>query len=352
MTDALRAGSRPDAPVVEKVEFERIGEGRGFIGVVARGDVSYQGGQAESRHAPATLIAKLVSADPAIHERMNRYGGYERETLFYKELAAESGIPLPECYYGRFDSKSGLSVLLLEDLSGLREGDEITGCTPNEAVSVAQYLARLHARWWNDQRLRGLDWLIKPPSPERAVRSQEEYRAAWNQSADRLAEIFPSEVFAIAERFGRKLAEYLISSAPRDVTLNHGDCHLGNTFFRDDVNQEGVVLIDWQAAGVRRPASDLAYFLQGSLVIDDRRKHEESLLSCYRESLAEGGVTGYTRDALVGDYRRGLLMSLLESVFAVANLDMDDARDGALLKTIGARMIGIADWECGDLIPE
>ena len=253
LTDALHAGSRPDAPAVEKVEFERIGEGRGFIGVVARATVSYQGGRADSRNAPSTLIAKLVSADPATHERMNRHGGYERETLFYEKLAPESGIPLPECYYGRFDSESGLSVLLLEDLNGLREGDEITGCTRDEAMIVTENLARLHARWWNDQRLRGYRWLIQPSTPERALRSQDGYLAAWNQSEDRLAEIFPPEVFAVAERFGRKMAEYLVSAPPRDVTLNHGDCHLGNLFFRDAANQNGVVLIDWQNAGVRRP---------------------------------------------------------------------------------------------------
>jgi hypothetical protein len=55
---------------------------------------------------------------------------------------------------------------------------------------------------------------------------------------------------------------------------------------------------------------------------------------------------------LIEDYRRGLLRTLIPSVLSVANLDMETPQSRELVQTIGSRMIGIADWDCDDLIPD
>jgi hypothetical protein len=101
---------------------------------------------------------------------------------------------------------------------------------------------------------------------------------------------------------------------------------------------------------VTSPALDIAYFVQGSLPVETRRAHERELLDIYLSTLREIGVTDYSFDQLIEDYRRGLLRTLIPSVLSMANLDMETPESRELVRTIGARMIGIVDWDCGDLI--
>lgn len=345
LTGALRAGGRLRSGEVESLGVEHIGEGRGFAGAIARLNVSYTG----HSDGPSTLVVKLPSVDPSIRQYAIDDGMYRRETMFYRELAVESAIPVPDCYLAHLEPESGDFVLLLEDLAGLREGDEIAGCSVDEAALVVQNLARLHAAWWNDERVSGLEWLVGDgDSSANHAGIQDLYLDAWSRATDILASIFPPEVFAIAERFGPRLAAFLDESSRGHRALNHGDCHLGNMFFRDDE----VVMVDWQNVMMSSPALDTAYFIQGSLPVETRRANEAKLLDVYREALSEQGVTDYPKDRLIDDYRRGLLRTLIVSVLSVANLDMEGPDTRELVQTIGQRMIAIADRDCGELIPD
>lgn len=330
--------------IVDSVTAEQIGQGRGFAGTIRRLSVGYSG----DSEAPPTIVAKSPSADLEIRDYAIRDGMYRRETMFYRELATDSGIPVPDCYFADLDPDSGDFVLLLEDLIALEEGDEIAGCSLEQAALVVRSLARLHARWWNDERVAGLDWLGGDGDTSSGpINLQMLYQDAWSRATDTLADIYPPELFVIAERFGHGLASVLRAAATGNQTLNHGDTHLGNLFFGDD----NVVFTDWQNVMVTSPALDIAYFIQGSLPVEIRRAHERELLDSYLSTLRENGLTDYSHDRLIEDYRRGLLRTLIPSVLSMANLDMETPESRELVQTIGARMIGIADWDCGDLIP-
>lgn len=143
-----------------RTELERLGEGQGFLGDVARVGLELDRDEAG---APRSLIAKL----PTSTNRRNRgfaqmNGAYEREIRFYQELAGRAGVRTPRLYYGAFDPTpwaehgeavarffarlpfwllhpilrflswlSGFSpnryVLLLEDLAPARVGDQVAG---------------------------------------------------------------------------------------------------------------------------------------------------------------------------------------------------------------------------------
>ena len=345
LTAALHANRRlPMMATVESLTLERIGEGRGFAGSIRRLNINYSG----DSELPPTIVAKSPSADLTIRDYAIRDGMYQRETMFYRELACESGIPVPDCYLSDLDPDCGDFVLLLEDLTALEEGDEITGCSLTQAALVVRSLARLHARWWNDGRVAGLDWLRgDADTPKGTNTLQARYQDAWGRATDTLADIYAPEVFIIADKLGGGLSAVLEASASGNQTLNHGDCHLGNLFFWDDE----VVFTDWQNVMVTSPALDIAYFIQGSLPVETRRKHERELLDTYLSTLRENGVTGYSPDQLIEDYRRGLLRTLIPSILSVAHLDMETLESRELVQTIGGRMIGIADWDCDDLIP-
>jgi len=343
LTTALRANDRLGTAEVQAVSVELIGQGRGFAGSIVRLTVRYAG----DTDAPSTMVSKLPSIDPEIRRYAVKDGMYRRETMFYRELAQDSTIIVPDCYYAEHDSVTGDFVLLLEDLTDLQEGNEIVGCSLDQARSVVQSLAQLHATWWNSKQLSRHSWLPGTGDSSASFSAlQDRYREAWNRAADTLALIFPRSTFAIAERFGRGLASVLQAAATGDQTLNHGDTHLGNLFFRDNE----VVFTDWQNVMATSPTLDVAYFIQGSLPVEGRRTHERALLDLYASTLEANGVTNYTSDNLIEDYRRGLLRTLVPSVLSVANLDMDSPETRELVQTIGARMIAIADWDCGDLI--
>jgi len=346
LTAALHANSRlPMRTIVQSLTLERIGQGRGFAGSIRRLNVSYSG----DSEMPLTIVAKSPSTDLTIRDYAIRDGMYQRETMFYRELATEAGIPVPGCYFADLDPDSGDFVLLLEDLTALEEGDEITGCSLAQAALVVRSLARLHARWWNDGRVAGLDWIGRASgAPTENDTVQARYQDAWGRATDTLADIYAPELFMIADKLGTGLAAVLEASASTNQTLNHGDCHLGNIFFRDDE----VVFTDWQDVTVTSPALDIAYFIQGSLPVETRRDNERELLDTYLSTLRENGVTGYSPDHLIEDYRRGLLRTLIPSVLSVANLDMETPQSRELVQTIGGRMIGISDWDCDDLIPD
>ncbi len=345
LTAALHSNRRlPMMTIVKSLTPERIGQGRGFAGSIRRLNVSYS----SDSEMPHTIVAKSPSADLKIRDYAIRDGMYQRETMFYRELATESGIPVPDCYFADLDPDFGDFVLLLEDLIALEEGDEIAGCSLAQAALVVRSLARLHARWWNDGGVAGLDWLGGDADiPTGTKTLQARYQDAWGRTTDTLADIYAPELFMIADKFGDGLSAVLEASASGNQTLNHGDCHLGNLFFRDDE----VVFTDWQNVMVTSPALDIAYFIQGSLPVETRRSHERELLDIYLSTLRENGVTGYSPDQLIEDYRRGLLRTLIPSVLSVANLDMETPQARELVQTISGRMIGIADWDCDDLIP-
>jgi len=68
---------------------------------------------------------------------------------------------------------------------------------------------------------------------------------------------------------------------PRSLpqTLLHGDMHVGNTY---QVGNRGG-LLDWQLMSRGHFMHDVSYYIQTSLSVENRRKHERDLLKYYLE---------------------------------------------------------------------
>ncbi len=246
---------------------------------------------------------------------------------------------MPELYCADFDAATVFFVLFLEDLRTARLGDQISGCSIDDARLVVQNSGVMHARWWNSDRLGQLPWLPRTTDPALAATYQALYLQSWSRISDELRTLFPVQLYEIAERLGPKLVEV--------VTLNHGDCRLGNLSFRDGE----VVSIDWQLVSQARPASDVAYFLMWSLLVEQRRSHERPLLDSYYEALVDGGIQDYSRDQMIEDYRRGMFLNLTRTVNVLANLDVDSDGGKATIDALVPRLVGVVDWDLGALIP-
>lgn len=197
-----------------------------------------------------------------------------------------------------------------------------------------------------------LDWIFSSADPERAAKAGQTYRASWAKISDRIGSEFPVGVSEIADRLGTHFEEVMRPLGEAPVTPIHRDCRFYNLFFRDNGQRTEVVTIDWQTPSISRGAADLAYLLIFCLSVEERRKHEESLLSLYLSGLNGEGVDDYPYEQLVQDYRRGMFRFLVIGVNMFANVDFDNEAGRAVIDIALPRLAGLTDWDCGALIPD
>jgi hypothetical protein len=221
--------------------------------------------------APATVFCKLLPRDPARRAAVAATGMGPREAHFYSRLAAGLSMRVPEAYVAVADDRDGSFFLLLEDLdaSGCAFSDGTTGVSCDAAARALEDLAALHVRFADPVRRRTeAGWVPPPlhdPSYGRAL-----LRIGLEQHPERLS----PEFAAIASRYIDRPDAMHASWQQGPTTVIHGDPHIGNLF--DDRGRVGF--LDWGIISTGTPLRDVSYFLCMALSIEDRRRHERSLL--------------------------------------------------------------------------
>ena len=350
LTEALRRGGAIGDATVTSATHEVLGQGAGFVGQVARVTVTYDHAVAG---APATLIAKMPALDPGARELAGLYGLYEREFRFYRELADQIAFRTPRCYYSAGDAAKVEYVLLLEDLGATgHAGDQVQGCTADEAHLVLRQLALHHAQWWGGERLDRVPWLESGIDIVGGALIQ-----AYPPSCERVLELFgpqlPKAITGIMPGLGPRLVTLM--EPFRDAALStmiHGDYRLDNMFFGNPGSGYELAVLDWQSPNRGWGAYDISYFVYGNVDIATRRAHEMEWLREYHNTLVENGVTGYAFDALHRDYRSSLLASLGIFVINGATLDTANERGRALFDLFFDRLgTAIMDLDALELLP-
>ena len=123
-------------------EVEQFGEGASVVGQVARVHLKHGG-------EPKSIIAKFPSPAPENRGVAALYDMYGREVRFYRDTADRVQMRTPTCYFGAHNPDTNDFVLLLEDLKAFRIGDQVAGCSADDARRVVRALARFHASGWN-----------------------------------------------------------------------------------------------------------------------------------------------------------------------------------------------------------
>ncbi len=99
-----------------------------------------------------------------------------------------------------------------------------------------------------------------------------------------------------------------------------------------------MTVVDWQVARRSRGPRDLAYFLSGSVSVEQRRTTEESLLGLYYETLKANGVEVYSTRDFHRDVQAGLGAPLTTRVIAGGMLDFSSERGTDLFKRVCERL--------------
>ena len=308
-----------DGATVTQVDTALVGTGQ--LGECLRLTLGYD----RDTVAPASLVAKLPSTDQNSREAAAVVRAYEIEVSFYRDLRAGLSVRTPHCFHASLDMESNDFLLLLEDISHGTQGDQLTGCSVDDAAAAVAQLPGLHAPRWGDERLEQIEWLHRSNEANSAMFSAI-IRSLYPGFLERYAGRLSPDVLTLSERVVDALDE-LNADRPRPWTVAHSDFRLDNLLFQADAPDDPVVVVDWQTCGYGPGISDLAYFVGGSLSTEDRRVHEIDLVRDYLARMRAAGV-GLDWDDLWSQYRRytvaGLIMAIAASMLVKRTQRGDD----------------------------
>jgi Ecdysteroid kinase-like family len=332
---------------VTAFEAEPIGVGVGILSLLWRVGLNYDGGPA----GPATAILKVPHTVAGARETAHAFNFYGREVGFYEQVGPRTPLGTATCYGSNFDPATKDFVLVLEDVGGRRQFDQLDGCSIDDALVAARQLAAHHARWWEDEEIIAADWTVRtcdPPNPQALPPT---LRQSWPMIEGEFAHLLPGPLLDAARRMPDACGALLERLSEPPMTLLHGDYRLDNLFFDPDDAEHPVVAVDWQICGLGRAPYDIAYFMSQSLTPEDRKAADEPVLRAYHDALAAAGVTGYSWDDCWEDYRVATLFCACYPLNAGA-LDLVNDRAVALFEAMLTRSAAaILDLDALELMP-
>ena len=222
---------------VEDFKVSHFSEGAGVVGLVTRVHL-------RAAEGPPSIIAKFPS--PAAENRAvaHTYDMYGREVRFYQQTAKTIGLRTPACYYADFDADTQDFVLLIEDLQGYRIGDQVAGCSRDEALAVVNAVADLHSSLW-DAPPPGMLSHNNPMQRDGMIAG---FQVGWPVVTEHFGDLFSPRARAAGAKMPDKVAGLLEEMCRPPVCLSHADVRLDNIFFGHDE----VVLVDCSRSALPR----------------------------------------------------------------------------------------------------
>ena len=288
-------------------------------------------GRAAARTGPKALVAKLQSGVPQMRDVANAYGLYEREVVFYRDIAPTISLRSPRWYVAEYEPSSHAFVLVMEDLSAMTPGDQIAGLTLDQLKMAIDQVSGLHARWWNRAELKGLEERVQPMGVAPYHDYNARHAAGWETFDRFLAGRVSPETRRVGERLCHRLDGLIAEMMAGPRTLCHGDFRADNMMFAGKPGRAtGLSCVDWQLALQAPGPFDIGYMMSASVDAKMRRRHEKRLLRGYHKRLRAAGVEGYSFKACLLDYRRALLIGFTYLSQSGAAADLSHPRTLAL----------------------
>jgi hypothetical protein len=272
-----------------------------------------------------SVVLKFAAADDTSRATGLALRSYEIEVRFYREIVPTVGIRTPHCHYADIEPDTGWFTLVLEDMAPAVQGDQLAGCTVDQAAIALEELAKLHAPRWGDPSLLDLEWFHK--GEDAGAGTSMIVQGLYLGFRDRYADRLTDEQLDLSARLSAGLP-HLFAQRSGPLTVTHGYYRLDNMLFGTSADGPPLAVVDWQTATTGPALTDASYFLGAGLLPDDRRAHERDLLREYHHALVAGGVEGYDWDACWTDYRRfsfgGLVMAIAASMLVERTARGDD----------------------------
>ncbi len=251
---------------------------------------------------PETFVAKCPLDDDIARMYNEVMQFYIREYGFYSDLSSEVDMRIPNCWINEYDQETGRAFLLLEYLGQAEKGDILHGCSVDVMRTLIEDLAKMHGKFWMNERLLEIPWLIDWTA-ESLKLGIDITRQSWMNLAEREPERYPKDLFKVLEEtWVYNTDEWLDRYASLPWTLTHMDYELDNVL----IDEQGPIVLDWQSVMRSHPGVDLAWLLAASHT-PDTLEVEGELLDLYRETLLASGGPNWSSDDLEQALAWGIL---------------------------------------------
>jgi hypothetical protein len=274
---------------------------------------------------PATIVGKFPSADLPTKRASFTNGAYRNEYIFYTEIAATVDIRTPTCWVAHYDERALDGVLIMEDLAGSVQGDQFSGSTLAEAELAIGQAVALHAPRWGDPSLARV---LPLADRQRALQTEQSYRACLPLCIDRLGDRFDDDVLALLRGFADVLPQWALGPGTPS-TVVHGDFRPDNFLLGRTAGAPPLAVVDWQTVNAGLGACDIAYLIGGAFPPEQRPSVERQLITQYVQRLV-GAAVDYTPDQAWRDYRWGTLHGVLIAVLASVMAQQTERGDNML----------------------
>ena len=269
LTAALQSHGRQ--VVVKSMWRDPLGEGVGMASGLEILTLDYANG-----HGPRTMVLKYPTTNEANRAVALAFDLYRREVLFYRDVAALTPAATPEVYFAEIEGNESF-VILLEDMSHYRLGDQIEGCGAADAELCMVELGELHASFWNDVERPELDFIPYLHPSYHADALRDSAGVGWDRTLEIFGDAVSEHVRATKDRYIAAIPRLQEWMTTPPLTVAHGDFRMDNLFFGIAPGDAPVAALDWQGCLRAKAVQDLAYFLSGSVPIEQRRSHERDL---------------------------------------------------------------------------
>jgi len=296
--------------------------GTGQMGQNIRFDLTYADAKSAAK-GPDAVVGKFPSPSSEFRETVK--SAYLNEINFYRLIRPGVDMQTPDILATSIDEETGDFVLLMEDLAPAEQGDQIRGCTVEQATTAVSELAKLHGPNWGKESLKSYAWLNG--TDDAPIVPVDLFKELWPAFKERYADRITTREVELGEALAANVEAYAEPFAGPRCAI-HGDYRLDNMLFGGPSGGYPLAVVDWQTLAYGSPIQDLAYFMGTSPLPEDRARVERDLLMTYLEGLKHYGVSDYPFDHLWADYRRyswaGYLMAIIASILVVRTDRGDD----------------------------
>lgn len=323
-TEVLRAdGTLAADRAVSSVTLSRFGSAESMMSALHRATLTYDG----PTEAPTSVVVKLSSDSERQRFIASMFKFYEREIRFYGELADRANVRSPKAFLAKIHDVDPSFVLVLEEVTGRRQVDQLDGVGLEDSITVVRTLADLHAAFW-DHDFGGLaETFIPMNAPPMHAVIPAAFKGDWEVARERAAGVLSAELIELLDRH-ESIASQVLEEMMGPNTLVHCDCRSDNLLFDDD----GVIVLDFQLAAICNGMCDVSYFIAQSVREDVAATHADALVDEYLRRLAEHGIQ-LDRDEAMRPYRAALVFFLSIPVSLLAGVDLPE-RSVALATTM------------------
>ena len=201
-------------------------------------------------------------------------------------------------------------VLVLADMAPAVQGDQIAGCTPQEAQLAVEALAGLHGPSWCDPAWLGLSAISMPkPGDEAAAKGLGDVSVmAADITIDKLGARMSAEDRETLTAAMGLVTPWLLAE-PKRFALMHGDYRLDNMLF--DPDRTRITVVDWQTMGVGLPPGTWRISPRPAWRPRCDRRSRTTWSAGITRPLLGYGVTDYDADTCWRDYRLGVIQAPL-----------------------------------------